>query len=185
MRPARFLTYLQQDATVRQLSLASLAIRIETLILTSHDADVRPPREVALGLAVAVWALSADLPPLPTGPTAAGLAVMERACSTCHEPATFTGAPVPLAVAGTDPTLGLSPERGTGFYRVPSLRGAGSRGPLLHDASAPDLDRFFDPARTEPGYTLGRAGGPIPGHLFNLALSSDNRAAVLATLKGL
>jgi hypothetical protein len=182
VRPARFLTYLQQDATVRQRSIASLAIRLETLIITSHNQDIRPPREVALGLAVALWALSDDLPPVPTGP---GLAVIESACASCHAPPdTFTGSPVPLAVAGTDPTLGLSPERGTGLYRVPSLRGAGSRGPLLHDASAPDLETFFDPARVDPGYTLGRGGGPIPGHTFNIALSDDDRAAVLATLKG-
>jgi hypothetical protein len=110
---------------------------------------------------------------------------MERACASCHAPDGFTGAPVPLAVAGTDPTLGLSPERGTGFYRVPSLRGAGTRGPLLHDASAKDLDTFFDPARIDPGFTGGRDGGPIPGHVWSLALPDDDRAAVLSTLKGL
>jgi len=185
VRPARFLGYLQQDATVRQLSIASLAIRVETLIITSHAEDIRPPREVALGLAVALWSLAESLPPLPVGPGAAGLAVLEGACSTCHARDTFTGTPVPLAIAGTDPTLGLSPERGTGRYRVPSLRGVGSRGPLLHDASAPDLDTFFDPARVEAGYTSGRAGRPIPGHPFNLELSEEDRAAVLGTLRGL
>jgi hypothetical protein len=97
----------------------------------------------------------------------------------------FTGAPVPLAEVGTDPTLGLSPERGTGTYRVPSLRGAGARGALLHDASAPSLDAVFDPARAEPTYTGGRGGGPIPGHPWNVALPRDDRAAVLAVLKGL
>jgi hypothetical protein len=182
VRPARFLTYLQQDATVQQRSIASLAIRIETLVVTSHSEDIRPPREVALGLAVALWALADELPPVPQ---TAGLGVMERACASCHVPDTFTGAPVPLAVAGTDPTLGLSPERGTGFYRVPSLRGVGSRGPLLHDASAPDLDAFFDPARVDPGFTMGRDGRSIPGHVFNIALSGEDRAAVLATLKAL
>ncbi len=181
----RFLTYLQQDATVRQLSIASLAIRIETLIITSHGADTRPPREVALGLAAAVWALAEGLPPVPTGPATGGLAVMERACSSCHAPDGFTGVPVPLAVAGTNLALGLSPQRGTGFYRVPSLRGAGTRGPLLHDASAPDLETFFNPARVDADYTQGRGGGPIPGHPFNLALSAEERAQVLATLKGL
>jgi len=185
LRPVRFLGYLQQDATVRQRSIASLAIRLETLIVTSHNEDVRPPREVALGLAVAVWALAGELPLVPSAEEAPGLAVMERACASCHAPDTFTGAPVPLAVVGTDPTLGLSPERGTGFYRVPSLRGAGSRGPLLHDASAPDLTTFFDPARVDAGFTGGRSGGPIPGHPFNLALSGSDRAAVLALLKGL
>jgi len=186
VRPVRWLGYLQQDATVRQRSIASLAIRIETLIVTSHGEDVRPPREVALGLAVAVGALAEGLPAVPEGAEAArGLAVMARACVPCHAGEGLTGPPVPLAVAGTDPTLGLSPERGTGFYRVPSLRGAGSRGPLLHDASAPDLETFFDPGRVAPGYTGGRGGGPIPGHVWNIALSGEDRAAVLATLHGL
>jgi hypothetical protein len=179
----RFLGWLQQDATVQQRSIASLALRVETLVVTSHNADIRPPREVALGLAYALWALADDLPPVPSA--APGLSVLDAACASCHAPVTLTGAPVPLAVAGTDPTLGLSHDRGTGTYRVPSLRGAGSRGPLLHDASAPDLAAFFDPARVDPGFTGGRSGGPIPGHPFNLTLSSDDRAAVLALLKGL
>jgi hypothetical protein len=182
LRPVRLLGYLQQDATVRQRSIASLAIRIETLIVTSHAEDLRPPREVALGLAFALWALADDLPPLPADPQPV---LLERACASCHAPDTLSGAPVPLAVAGTDPTLGLSPERGTGSYRVPSLRGVGTRGPLLHDASAPDLETFFDPLRVDPGFTGGRSGAPIPGHLFNIALPDDDRAAVLLTLKGL
>jgi cytochrome c553 len=187
LRPARWLTFLHQDATVRQLSIASLAIRLETLIITSQDEAIRPPREVALGLAVAVWALADGLPEAaPPDPEAAlGLAVAEQACAGCHRADAFTGLPVPLDVVGTDPTLGLSPERGTGCYRVPSLRGVGTRGPLLHDASAPDLDAFFDPARVTPGYQGGRSPGPIEGHPFNIALPAGDRAAVLAYLKGL
>jgi hypothetical protein len=172
---------------VRQRSIVSLAIRLETLIITSQDEVLRPPREVALGLAVAVWALADELPAAAPASKEAqrGLAVVERSCSTCHVTEAFTGPPVPLAVVGTDPTLGLSPDRGTGLYRVPSLRGVGSRGPLLHDASAPDLDAFFDPARVTPGFTGSRSHGPIEGHPFNIALSASDRAAALAYLKGL
>jgi mono/diheme cytochrome c family protein len=187
LRPVRFLTYLQQDATVEQRSIVSLALRIETLIITSHSEDLRPPREVALGLALAVWALADALPPAAPASAAGsrGLAVLQQSCASCHAPDVFTGPPVPLAVVGTDPTLGLSPERGTGFYRVPSLRGVGTRGPLLHDASAPDLATFFDPARITAGYTGGRAGGPVPGHLFDIVLPAADRAALLAYLQGL
>jgi cytochrome c5 len=190
LRPARLEGWLQQDATVRQRSIASLAIRIETLIVTSHSADIRPPREIALSLALAVWALSASLPDgaaaAAVSPLAArGLTVVETSCSSCHAGDGFTGSPVPLAVVGTDPALGRSPDRGTGAYRVPSLRGVGSRGALLHDASAPSLDVFFDPARSDPGFTGGRAGGPILGHPWNLALGADDRAAALALLREL
>jgi cytochrome c2 len=187
VRPTRFLTYLQQDATVRQRSVVSLALRLETLVITSHSEDTRPPREVAMGLALAVWALADDLPDTtPVGAAATqGASVLQRACASCHAPGGLTGAPVPLAVVGTDPTLGLSPERGTGFYRVPSLRGVGSRGALLHDASAPDLAVFFDPARVLPGYTSGRWPGPVPGHTFDIDLGADDRAALLAYLRAL
>jgi cytochrome c553 len=187
LRPTRWLTYLHQDATVRQRSIASLAIRLETLIVTSQAQAIRPPREVALGLAVAVWELAGELPAAapPDAEAARGLAVAEASCAPCHHPDAFTGPPVPLDVVGTDPTLGLSPDRGTGCYRVPSLRGVGTRGPLLHDASAPDLDAFFDPARVTPGYEGGRTPGPIEGHPFNITLPEADRAALLAYLKGL
>jgi hypothetical protein len=162
----------------------SLALRIETLVITSHGEDLRPPREVALGLAIAVWALADDLPnPAPDSSAAVrGLEVHEQACASCHAPDGFTGPPVPLEVVGTDPVLGLSPDRGTGFYRVPSLRGVGSRGPLLHDASAPDLAAFFDPERSAPSFTGGRGARPIPGHPWNIALGAEDRAALVAFL---
>jgi cytochrome c5 len=187
LRPVRFLSHLQQDATVEQRGIVSLALRLETLVITSNQEVLRPPREAMIGLALAVWALADDLPSTaPSGAQASrGLEVVMRSCATCHGPVGLTGAPVPLSIVGTDPTLGLSPERGTGLYRVPSLRGVGSRGPLLHDASAPDLAAFFDPARLDPGYQGGRSPGPVPGHWFNLDLPDADRAAVLAYLKEL
>jgi hypothetical protein len=187
LRPVRFLTYLQQDATVEQRSVVSLALRIETLIITSHGESTRPPREVTLGLALALWALADDLSPLAAAGTDAsrGATVVGEACAGCHEGGSLTGPPVPLAVVGTNPTLGLSPQRGTGTYRVPSLRGVGSRGPLLHDASLPDLASFFDPARVTAGYQGGRTPGPVPGHVFDVDLAASDRAAVLEYLNGL
>lgn len=178
LRPVRFLTHLHQDATLRQRSIATLALRVETLIITSHGEALRPPREIALGLAMAIWALADDLPPVGDAPP-----VVRRACVPCHSDAGLTGPPVTLAMVGTDATLGLSLERGTGFYRAPSLRGVGTRGPLLHDASAPDLDVFFDPRRVDADFTGGRGGRPIPGHSWNLTLTDDERASVIAYLK--
>jgi hypothetical protein len=127
---------------------------------------------------MAIWAFADELPPVDDAP-----AVVRRACVPCHADAGLTGPPIALAMAGTDPTLGLSPERGTGFYRAPSLRGVGTRGPLLHDASAADLDVFFDPRRADADFTGGRGGRPIPGHSWNLALTDDERMAVLEWLK--
>jgi hypothetical protein len=71
-----------------------------------------------------------------------------------------------LAAIGTDPTFGSSRDRGTGACRVPSLRGVGSRGPLLHDASVPSAAALLDPARLSPSFSQRLHGaGPVRGHV--------------------
>jgi hypothetical protein len=182
LRPVAWLGYLQQDATVRQLDLTSLAIRIETLIITSQDELVRPPRLVALALAAYVKSLSGQLPPAEDETaTSKGAEIFMSQCTGCHVPPSLTGTPVPLAVIGTDPTLGLSLERGTGTYRVPSLHGVGTRGPLLHDGTVPSVAAMFDPARPTPAYTSRLHGaGAVPGHAFGLDLKDADRAALTA-----
>ena len=181
LRPVRWLTHLQYDATIRQNDVVALAIRIETLIITSHAQTLRPPRIVALALARYLWSLGSSLPPPPPPP-----AVFATRCSGCHTGEGLTGPPRPLAEVGTDPTLGLSPDRGTGFYRVPSLRGVGARPTLLHDGTLPDLRAMFDPARLAPDWTGGaRAAGAVRGHPFGLDLSDSERAALLTYLQAL
>jgi hypothetical protein len=72
------------------------------------------------------------------------------------------------------------------MYRVPSLHGVGSRGPLLHDATLPSLDAMFDPARTTPGFTARLHGtGAVPGHPFGLDMSDADRSALVAYLQAL
>jgi Cytochrome c len=189
LRPVRDELYLQADATVEQRDVASLAIRIETLIVTSQSQVVRPPREVALGLALYLRSLADELPnsePAPSTPAARGHALFDQSCATCHSPPEYSGPPVAIHVVGTDPVEGRSPERGTGTYRVPSLRGVAARGPLLHDGSLPDLSAMFDSARLDPSYDGGRLGpGAVPGHTFGLELSAGDRAALLDFLKSL
>ena len=188
LRPVRFLTFLQQDATVRARDIVALAIRIETLLITSSDGTVRPPRRVALALAVYVTSLADVLPSADAAAATSprGEQVFASQCAGCHVAPRLTGDPVPLAVVGTDPTLGLSPARGTGTYRVPSLHGVGSRGPLLHDGTLATVDAMFDPARLSADFTGALHGtGPIEGHRFGLDLSSADRAALLAYLRAL
>src|SRR5207244_783691 len=136
LRPVRLLSHLHADASVAQRDRTSLAIRIETLIITSHGGSVRPPRVVALALAAYVWSLADALPAARAlSPSEAhGESIFRATCATCHAPPAMTGPPVALAIAGTDPAIGLSAERGTGSYRVPSLRGVATRGALFHDA---------------------------------------------------
>jgi mono/diheme cytochrome c family protein len=185
VRPTRFLTHLHQEATLEQRDVATLAIRIETLILTSHGQVLRPPRPVAVGLALYVWSLADALPAPSTSSRTPGASLFQEDCATCHHSEGFTGAPIPLDEIGTDPKLGRSTERGTGMYRVPSLRGVGSRGPLLHDASLPSVEALLDPSRTSAGYAGGRAPGPVPGHTYGLTRTAEERAALAAFVKGL
>jgi mono/diheme cytochrome c family protein len=188
LRPTRYLTHLQYNATVVQRDVIALAVRLETLLITAHHEVVRPPREVALGLALYLWTLApADpLPPRAGTVEATGRALFDTRCASCHAPPGFAGQPVALAVVGTDAFIGRSPYRGTGMYRVPSLLGVSARGSLLHDGTAPDLDALLDPARLAPDYARRLHGaGAIPGHTFGLDLTAPERAALAAYLRTL
>lgn len=183
LRPVRELGELHHTASVRQSDEAALAVRLETLIVTSNGEAVRPPREVALGLALYVWSLDDEL--RTRAPTSAeelrGQALFGEQCASCHAPPSFSGPPRALAEIGTDPLLGRSAERGTGSYRVPSLRGVVTRGLLLHDGSLSEVAAILDPARIEPTYR-SRLGGPVPGHVYGLSLDAEARAALVAYL---
>ena len=169
LRPVRHQTHLHHAATVRN-DLVALAIRIETLLITSTGQTRRPPRKVAFAMALYLWRLADSLPELPAGP---GRRVFEARCAGCHTLPDLSGAPVPLGVVGTDPTVAQSPARGTGTWRVPSLRGVGDRTPLLASGSVPDLEALLDPARQ------------VPGHTFGHDLGATDRAALLVFLRAL
>jgi hypothetical protein len=181
LRAVQLLTFLQADADVAQLDVEALAIRLETLMITSVNATSRPPRVVALALATYVWSLAEQFSPV-TDTTSNGAAVFATNCAGCHAPPAFTGDPVPLADVGTDPIVGDSAVRGTGSYRVPSLRGVSLRALLLHDGSLPSLDAMFDPSRTGSDFAGGVRPGAVPGHVFGLDLDDGDRAALLAYL---
>ena len=188
LRPTRWLTYLQADGTVRVPDLTTLAIRIETLIVTSHNQATRPPRVVALGLASYLVSLSGGLPPPSRAAIVSprGAELFASNCAGCHGGDGYTGSPVLLATIGTDPTVGESADRTTGAYRVPSLRGVGTRGPLLHDGTLPSLASMFDPARVSEGFGARLHGsGPVPGHPYGLALPDADRAAITQYLGSL
>jgi hypothetical protein len=62
----------------------------------------------------------------------------------------------------TDVELALRTRKGTGYYKVPSLRGVWYRAPLQHNGAVQNLEEWLDPAR------LSR----VPGHPFDLTLST-------------
>ncbi len=178
LRPVPFFVNLHQAATLRLEGVTPLAIRIETLLITSQEQARRPPRTVALALANYIWSLGDTLPTRPpsSDEELRGRDAFATACASCHAAPSFTGPPVPVEAVGTDGTIARSSDRGTGMYAVPSLRGVALRGPLMHDASIRDLPSLLDPSAP------GRAA---LGHTFGLDLDAPTRAAILAYLRTL
>ena len=165
--------------------------------------------EQLYALALYIYALRPPPNPFPYDSLARrGRGVFEREeCGRCHTPPLYTNNKltpalgfripdrhfeefdiVPLSV-GTDPGLALGTRRGTGYYKVPSLRGVWYRGPFEHSGSVAALEDWFDPRRTEDGYEPTAFKGakspsrPIKGHRFGLALSTDDRRALIAFLR--
>ena len=97
---------------------------------------------------------------------------------------------MPLSV-GTDPNLALKTRKGTGLYKVPSLKGVWYRGLFNHDGSVTTLEDWFDPARLREDFVPIRLQGiqvtprAVPGHEFGLRLTAEDKAALIAFLKTL
>ena len=127
-------------------------------------------------------------------------------CPTCHTPPLYTnnklnpvrGFKVPEdlrktdaimdTTVGTDPTLALETRRGTGFYKVPSLRGLWYRTGYGHGGQAATLEEWFDPARLEDNYVpkgFHTGPGPIEGHEKGLDLTPEEKQDLIAFLKTL
>ena len=163
--------------------------------------------------ALALYIYSLKPPPNPNkfdALAARGKKVFEReGCSSCHTPPLYTNnrlTPVdgftppkdhsekysilPVSV-GTDTNSALRSRKGTGYYKVPSLKGLWYRGPFEHNGSVANLKDWFDPQRLKEDYIpTGFAGAgmknrPIRGHRFGLELSADDRRALIAFLKTL
>ena len=139
-----------------------------------------------------------------------GQKVFQReGCATCHTPPLYTNnklTPVdgfkipeghrrkydimPMSV-GSDPSLALRTRRGTGYYKVPSLKGVWYRGPFEHNGSVATLEDWFDPRRLRDDYSptgwkgYGVKTRAVKGHEFGIMLSTDDRRALIAFLKTL
>lgn len=91
----------------------------------------------------------------------------------------------------TDPRLALATREGTGYYKVPSLRGVCYRGPFGHDGTEATLSDWFDPRRLRDDHTptaFREAGTPhhtVKGHSFGLDLPEADRKALIAFLNTL
>jgi hypothetical protein len=163
--------------------------------------------------ALALYVYSLTPPPNPNRVDAQaerGQKVFEGArCASCHTPPLYTSntlTPVdgftvpdehrrtydilPISV-GTDPGLALRTRRGTGYYKVPSLKGVWYRGPFEHNGSVATLEDWFDPKRLRDDYEptgfkgQGVKTRAVKGHPFGLELSADDRRALIAFLRTL
>ena len=146
--------------------------------------------------ALALYIYSLKPPPNPNRRTALavrGEQVFEReGCAVCHTPPLYTNNKlIPVEGVGTDPGLTMTTRRGTGYYKVPSLRGVWYRGPLEHNGSVATLDDWFDPNRLRNDYVPTGWKGfrvktrPIKGHEFGLTLSSEDKRALIDFLRTL
>lgn len=160
--------------------------------------------------ALAMYLYSLQPPPNPNlmdDQARRGKGVFQReGCIECHVPPLYTSNKLTPALGftvkdemmqrddilplslGTDPTLALKTRRGTGFYKVPSLRGVWYRNAFGHAGQADTLEEWLDPARLKPDYEpkgFHRAQGPILGHEFGLSLSPEDKKALIAFLKTL
>jgi hypothetical protein len=199
---------------------ASLVTAADSLDFGPHrlltDAQRRVPFRYADEVLYAIAEYLMSLEP-PKNPNAAAKDVLERGeqifrregCIGCHVPPAYTNGKLTLAQGydpppdhpnredivrvsvGTDPGLALKTRKGTGFYKVPSLRGVWYRPLLLHDGSVSSLEEMFDPARLNADYEPKGWNPPgvkkraVPGHTFGLSLNAEDKSALLAFLRSL
>lgn len=171
--------------------------------------DVRPSD--AAVYAMALWLESLEVPPSPhpvDEQVRRGEQVFaSEGCKKCHAgphytnnelvaapgftPASRDVLPVMDRTVDTDPGLALRTRKGTGYYKVPSLRGLWYRNLLEHSGSVRTLEDWFDARRLQPDWTPTGWRGPgvtqraVPGHEFGLDLEPADKAALIAFLRTL
>lgn len=163
--------------------------------------------------ALTLYIYSLKPPPNPNkfdAAAARGHKIFQRErCSACHTPPLYTNNKLtpadgfkvpadhrakydilPISV-GTDPGLTLKTRRGTGYYKVPSLKGVWYRSMFGHSGWCATLEDWLDPARLDDDYIptgfkpYGAKTYAVEGHPFGLDLSPRERKDLIAFLKTL
>jgi hypothetical protein len=163
--------------------------------------------------ALALYVYSRQPPPNPNkfdALAAGGQKVFKReGCGMCHAPPLYTNNKLTLAdgfappagatekydilpiSVGTDPNLALKTRRGTGYYKVPSLKGVWYRSMFGHSGWCATLEDWFDPRRVRDDYVptgfkpYGAKTYAVKGHPFGLDLSTEDKKALIMFLKTL
>lgn len=130
-------------------------------------------------------------------------------CVTCHTPPLYTNNKLTPAngfeppashfkkydifnvSVETDSVTTLYSRRGTGYYKVPSLRNIRLQTAFFHNGSLASLEEVFDAKRLRHDYVPGGYKAPhvkmmaVKGHPFGLDLNEDDKNALIAFLKTL
>lgn len=173
--------------------------------------SARLPDGALYALALYIYSLKPPPNPNPRDAKAqAGQKIFAReGCPTCHTPPLYTSNELTLAkgftppngglssddvlpvTVGTDAGLALETRKGTGYYKIPSLKGVWYRGHYLHDGAVASLEEMFDPDRLKGTHVPGGYNPPgvktraIPGHEFGLKLEPRDREQLIAFLRTL
>jgi hypothetical protein len=172
----------------------------------------RPPDEAMYAMGLYIYSLEPAKSPHPSDDLAQrGERIFKvEGCVQCHTPPLYTnnklvavagfdspedasarGLDVSNRRVGTDPGLALKTRKGTGYYKIPSLRGIWYRGLYEHSGSVASLEDWFDPKRLRDDYVPSGWKGPgikaraVPGHEFGLDLSKEDKKALIAFSKTL
>lgn len=168
----------------------------------------RTPDALLYALARYIYSLKPpENPNRPAELSRRGEKVFQRAgCAACHTPPLYTNNKLTLAAGynppeeirrqvdllpltvGTDPHLALQTRKGTGFYRVPSLRMLWLEACFLHDGSIGTLEELFDKRRLDPDFRSSNWSPTMPphavkGHTFGLDLRDSDKKALIAFLR--
>jgi hypothetical protein len=163
--------------------------------------------------ALALYVYSLQPPPNPNRFDAVarrGQMIFQReACAGCHTPPLYTnnkltpadGFTIPgdhagkyailASPVGTDAGLALHTRRGTGYYKVPSLKGLWYRSMFPHDGACATLEDWFDSRRLEDNYApsgfkmYGFERHAVKGHPFGLNLKLEEKRDLIAFLRTL
>ena len=182
-------------------------------VLAPHTRRVQARWPDATLYALALYIYSLQPPPNPNPFNAkaeAGQKIFTgQGCAMCHTPPLYTNNKLTLAKGftppknrpealdvlpisvGTDAGLALATRKGTGYYKVPSLKGLWYHGHYLHDGSVASLEEMFDPDRVKSSHVpggwmpVGAKSHAIQGHEFGLKLEASEREELIAFLKTL
>ncbi len=171
----------------------------------------RTPDALLYALALYVYSLEAPPNPNPFDAEAKRgqkIFMKQANCAQCHTPPFYSNNKLTLAEGftpsaeemkefdimnlsvGTDPGLALKTRKGTGFYRVPSLKMVWTSNAFLHDGSIGSLEELFNRDRLKPDFRSSNWSSNVPshavkGHPFGLDLNDADRAALVKFLKTL